>query len=270
VDLVPEWSAEDIDPSIPSIARMYDYLLGGFNNFEADRALAAQLAQTSPDMVASARANRAFLRRVVNFLVREAGIAQIIDLGSGIPTAGNVHEVAQKLNSEVRVAYVDIDPIAVHISENMLSDNPYAIAVRMDLTNIDAILADPDVRGLIDLDRPVAVLALSVLHFVGDEERLRAAMAAVRESVVAGSALSLSHITIAGTALTDQLVTLSKRTPTPGTSRSHGQISALFDGFDLVDPGVVPVAGWRPDDNDTSTVAAATVQMLGGVGIKPR
>lgn len=269
MELVPEWSADDIDPNIPSIARMYDYLLGGFNNFESDRALAAQLAETSPEMVAGARANRSFLRRAVNFLVGTCGITQIIDLGSGIPTVGNVHEVAQKLNPEVHVAYVDIDPIAVRISENILAGNPRAVAVRRDLTDIDAILTDPDVLGLIDLDRPVAVLALSVLHFIGDEERLRTAMARIRESVTPGSALSLSHISIGEADLNERLVTLSKRTRTPGTSRSPEQIRALFEGFELVEPGLVPVASWRPDGVDTTSDAAATVQMLGGVGITP-
>src|SRR5262245_41805592 len=136
---LPDWSPDDIDPSVPSAARMYDYVLGGFANFESDRRLADWLAETLPEVTRGARANRAFLRRAVRFLMAR-DVAQFLDLGSGIPTAGNVHEIVHAVNPAARVCYVDIDPVAVTISRKMLADNPCATAFRGDVVNVDAVL----------------------------------------------------------------------------------------------------------------------------------
>jgi len=267
VTVLPDWLPEDIDPTIPSSARVYDYILGGFNNFEADRVLADRIAANVPGAVEGARANRAFLRRAVTFLVAEAGITQFLDLGSGIPTAGNVHEVAQLLDPEVRVAYVDIDPVAVSMGKKALADNPHATAIRGDLLDVEKILADPEITGLIDFTRPVAVLVLSVLHFVPDEADPGAIIARIGQELIPGSFLAISHFCSGGgpPGLTERAVNLSRQMPTASTPRSQAGIEGLFDGFDILDPGVVDVASWRPDESRARTAVAAPVWLLGGV-----
>ncbi|MGF6881868.1 SAM-dependent methyltransferase [Nocardia sp. GAS34] len=246
---LPDWSPDDIDPQIPSSARMYDYVLGGFTNFEVDRKLADWVQQTMPEVAQGARDNRAFLRRLVGFLVQEAGIDQFLDLGSGIPTAGNVHEIAQRLRPGTRVVYVDIDPVAVSASRQLLADNPDATAIRADLTDVEEILAAPEVAGLLDLSRPVAVLLVSVLHFVPESADPAAGIARLREAMAPGSYLAISHFTDEGREGDAQrIVAMSRQTPTTTTPRSRAQIEALFDGFTVLEPGMVDVSTWRPEE----------------------
>ncbi|WP_324194146.1 SAM-dependent methyltransferase [Nocardia blacklockiae] len=265
MERTPDWSPDDIDPAVPSSARMYDYVLGGFNNFEVDRKLADWVSQTMPEVAQGARDNRAFLRRVVTFLVREAGIRQFLDLGSGIPTAGNVHEIAQRLDPDTRVAYVDIDPVAVTVSQRLLAGDPHATAVRGDLTDIAPILADPEVRGLLDFSRPVAVLLVSVLHFVPESARPADIIAELRKTLAPGSSLAISHFTHEGREeYAKRIVAMSRQTPTTTTPRTREQIEELFAGFTLVEPGLVDAVEWRPEEPEPPTTRSG---WYAGVGM---
>ncbi len=252
----PTWASEDIDLDRPSPARMYDYFLGGSHNFAVDRALAEQFIAAVPQTRWMARANRAFLRRAVRYLV-DTGVRQFLDLGSGIPTAGNVHEVAQAVAPDARVVYVDLDPIAVAHSGSILAGNANAVAIQADLRHPDAVLARPEVAAMFDLDQPVAVLLLSVLHFVLDADDPAGIIAGYRDALAPGSFLVMSHITVEGQADMATGVQLARRASIPSQVRTRVQVQRLFAGFDLVDPGLVWAPLWRPDSEDPSEHADA-------------
>jgi SAM-dependent methyltransferase len=243
----------------PSTSRVYDYFLGGENHFAADRALAEQLAATLPDIGAIMRENRAFLTRAVRFLL-DAGIRQFLDLGSGIPTATNVHQLAQ--SRRARVVYVDIDPTAVARSRRLLAGNADATIIQADLRDPPAVLGHPEVGRLLDLSQPVAVLILGVLHDIPDIYDPPGILAQFRDHLVPGSFLALSQ-GAAGTRSTDTegatvTYNVGYGDGTPRLSlRSRAETLALFDGFALVPPGLVYVEDWRPDLT-ASTPRAAT------------
>jgi SAM-dependent methyltransferase len=241
----PDWAPEDIDITVPSAARMYDYYMGGAHNFTADRDLAERALAAMPDGRMLAQTNRAFLRRAVRFLAQQ-GIRQFLDIGSGIPTVGNVHEVAQRVAAQTRVAYVDIDPVAVSHARAMLAGNPYATAVRGDLRQPSRILTHPEVRDLVDLGQPVAVLLFAVLHFVPDSDDPAGLLATMRDMLAPGSYLVISHGTDDGRS-TAELEGVYRRTGTPLTMRDRAEVGALFAGFDVLPPGVVWASQWRPD-----------------------
>lgn len=248
----PEPSAvpSDIDLSRPSAARVYDYYLGGAHNFAADREMAEQAIAMWPDLPLIMQANRAFLRRAVRFCVA-AGIRQFLDLGSGIPTAGNVHEVARAAAPDARVVYADIDPVAVTHSRTILKDDPRTAVVQADLRRPDLLLERPEVTGLLDFSRPVAVMMVAVLHFVPDTDDPAAIVAGYRDAVAPGSFLVMSHATHEGQpARADEHQELYQRTATPMSMRSRTEVRALFDGLELVDPGVVYLPLWRPENLD--------------------
>ncbi|MBF6329324.1 SAM-dependent methyltransferase [Nocardia transvalensis] len=266
--LLPDWASDDIDPSVPSIARIYDYALGGSHNFSVDRELAELGRKRWPHSLRSAWTNRAFLRRAVTYCA-EQGVTQFLDIGSGIPTAGNVHEILADLGVDARVVYTDIDPVAVVMSRRILADVPWATAIRADARDLEAIVADPAVRAQLDFDKPVAVLLVALLHYIPASAEPHAMLAALRDRLVPGSMLVISHMTSAGWPAQElaDTVEMSKQTPTPLIMRSLDEITALFDGFDLVEPGLVRVPQWRPDpDEDTSATYFDTV---GAVGVKP-
>ncbi|WP_367131525.1 SAM-dependent methyltransferase [Saccharothrix sp. HUAS TT1] len=235
----------DIDLTRPSAARVYDYYLGGAHNFAVDREMAEQAIGMWPELPLIMQANRAFLRRAVQFCVRE-GVTQFLDLGSGIPTVGNVHEVAREADPGSRVVYVDNDPIAVTYSRTILGDDARTTVVQEDLRRPAEVLARPEVAGLLDFDRPVAVMMVAVLHFVQDDPA--EIVATYRDAVPPGSFLVVSHATQEGQ--TDQADEHSdlyrRRTATPMRMRSKAEVAALFDGYDLVEPGVVHLPLWRP------------------------
>lgn len=243
----PSWAAGDIDLDRPSGARVYDYFLGGAHNFAADRALADAIAAMTPDIGDTMRANRAFLRRAVQFLVG-AGVTQFLDIGSGIPTVGNVHEIAQAADPTARVVYVDVDPVAVSHSRAILGGDPRTVVLEGDARDVDGIVGHPDTRALLDLDRPVAVLLLGVLHFVPDDGDPAALVGRLRDAVAPGSYVALVNVTHE-----DQppeviaAQKLSSRTDTPIFLRSRADLIAQFDGWDLVPPGLVHIPQWRPD-----------------------
>lgn len=246
-ELRPTWAPEDVDTTRPSAARVYDSWLGGCHNFAADREFAEQVDEVIPARE-FARANRGFLRRVVRYLVREAGVRQFLDLGSGLPTVGNVHEIAQGLEPDSTVVYVDVEPVAVTHSRLVLEDNPRAAAIWADVRDPDAVLQHPDTRQLIDFNQPVAVLMCAVMHFISDDAVPSRIIADYRDALCPGSYVAISHATADD--YPDDLakaVEMYQTTATPATLRSRDQITRLFDGFALVPPGVVFTPEWHPE-----------------------
>lgn len=239
----------DQSVEMPSAARMYDYYLGGHHNFEVDRIAAEHVIGLYPESRLVALANRAFLRRAVTFLVQQ-GIDQFLDLGSGIPTVGNVHLVAQQLNPQARVVYVDIDPVAVAHSAALLEHNPNATIVQADVRQIDALLALPTVRETLDFRRPIAVLIIALLHFVTDDAEVTSLLHTLRSGLVPGSYLAIGHGTLDELPLeaVEQIERLYSRTTHPVRMRPAATIHSFFAGLDLVEPGVVYAPLWRPED----------------------
>ncbi|MFJ6841818.1 SAM-dependent methyltransferase [Streptomyces griseoluteus] len=236
------------EPGKASVARMYDAMLGGQHNFAIDREAVAAFTAIDPRVRTLARANRDFLGRAVRFLI-DSGVRQFIDLGSGIPTQGNVHEVAQAADPDARVAYVDNDPVAVAHSASLLADNPGADIVDGDIRRPADVLAAPQLRKLIDFEQPVAVLMITILHFITPQEDPRALVGAFRDALPAGSWLAMSHATNQDRPDTAAAVgqLYRSRATSPVTARSYEEILGLFDGFELTEPGLVHVPLWRPD-----------------------
>jgi hypothetical protein len=260
---------QGIDPDKASVARMYDAMLGGEHNFAIDREAVAAFTAIDPQVRTLARANRDFLGRAVRFLVA-SGVRQFIDLGSGIPTQGNVHEVAQAAGPGARVVYVDNDPVAVAHSTSLLADNPDADVVDADIRRPADVLSAPQIRKLIDFEQPVAVLMITILHFVTPAEDPAGIVAAFRDALPDGSWLALSHATNQDrpdTAAAVGQLYRSKAT-SPVTARSHDEILGLFDGFDLVEPGLVYVPLWRPDPADEIPENPSEYWVYAGVGRK--
>jgi S-adenosyl methyltransferase len=243
----PGFAASDIDTSRPHPARMYNYYLGGKDNYFVDQEAAREALRHAPELRLIARENRAFLQRAVRFLVAEAGIRQIIDIGTGIPAAGNVHEIAHQIAPEVRVVYVDNDPIVhVHASA-LLTGSGTTRIVLADVREPELIITDPSVRELIDFDEPAALLLVAVLHFVTDGEDPPAIVAAFRNALPTGSYLALSHATADfRSEAASRAAAVYDRATASLTLRSHDEIASLFEGFGLVSPGLVQLPLWRP------------------------
>jgi hypothetical protein len=247
---MPTWAPAGIDVSRPSAARVYDYILGGAHNFEVDRALGDELIRTSPDVATTMRANRVFLRRAVRFLA-ESGVRQFLDIGSGVPTVGNVHEIAQDAAPESTVVYVDVDPVAVGHSEAILAGNDRAGVICADMREPEQIMAEARQLGLIDVDRPLALLLAGVVHFVPDADDPAGLVRRLVEPLVPGSYLLLSHTTFDGQPPeVIQAQRLAARTATELFPRPHARILEYFDGLRLVDPGLVFIPLWRPDPGE--------------------
>ncbi|MEV0900876.1 SAM-dependent methyltransferase [Actinoplanes sp. NPDC049802] len=255
-----------IDPNRPSAARIYDAFLGGTHNFASDRAVAARATELLPETPMIARANRAFLRRAVRYAAGR-GIRQFLDLGSGIPTERNVHEVARGVAPDARVVYVDLDPAAVLYGRHLLDGDPQAAVVHGDLQRPAVVLGEPEAHRLLDLDRPVAVLMIAVLHFLPDGPVLDAALHAYREAVAPGSLLAVSHVTPSGDPGQMARVTdLYNRAGTPLVPRDHTRVERFFDGWRLVEPGLVYGPRWRPAPEDETVTDPARYLTLAGVG----
>jgi O-methyltransferase involved in polyketide biosynthesis len=240
---------EGVDVTRPSIARIYDYLLFGKDNFAADRAAAEQLMQSRLEPRRLALANRGFLFRAVRFLAGQ-GIAQYLDLGSGLPTSPSVHEVARDQIPAARVVYVDHDPIVVAHNDALLATRDGVITIRGDIRDPDAVLSHPALAGCVDFDQPVAVLMLGVLHFISPGEDVPGIVARFRERMAPGSYLVGSICTSEG-AEPEMLAEVTQTyagARMPFTLRSRAQIMALFDGLHLIEPGLVSLPEWRPDD----------------------
>ena len=244
----PAWAPAEIDIERPSVARMYDYFLGGSHNFAVDRVLAEQAMTAFPDAPYVVRANRAFLHRAVVHLAN-LGIDQFLDLGSGIPTAGNVHDIAYAANPDARTVYVDSDPVAIAHATAILEGVSQARVIHADLRNPEEILTNPILTDYLDLTRPVAILMVSVLPFIPDTDNPPAIVAAYRDATVPGSYLALSH----GTneyqpEAVSKVEGVYTQTSQPGVFRNRAQIAALLPAYTLLPPGLTDVINWHPDE----------------------
>ena len=254
------------DFSIPSPARMYDYWLGGKDNFPADREAARQVIAAYPDVRRLARANRRFLTRAVWFMAAHR-IRQYIDLGTGIPTSPNVHEIARQAIPDARIVYVDNDPVVTSHSHALRATNDGVIAIHGDIRRPQDILTRPELTALIDFTKPVGILFISVLHFISPDEDLGGIVAAFRWRMAPGSYLAISHATTDGAdpGVLAEIAQVYKEATAPAVPRPAVQIRELFTGLDLVEPGLVDVSQWRPDIRARPT----KLRILGGVGRRP-
>ena len=257
----------DFDTSVPHVARVYDYWLGGKDNFAADRVMGERTLQAYPNLVYSVRANRAFLARTVRFLANQ-GIRQFLDIGTGIPTANNTHEVAQGAAPESRIVYVDNDPIVLSHAKALLKSTPEGACAYLDadLRDPDTILAGA--ANTLDFARPVAVMLIAVMHFTGDDAEASAIMNRLMAACVPGSYVALSHAAsdIDAAQVAEMIRRLNETTAEKTTLRDRAGVTRLFDGLELVEPGVIRAAEWRPD---TDLEAASPAALWGGVARKP-
>ncbi|WP_440103504.1 SAM-dependent methyltransferase [Streptosporangium sp. H16] len=264
-----------IDPTIPHPARIYDYLLGGKDHFAADREAAEQLAALSPGTREGVRAHRAFLGRAVRHLAEDAEITQFLDIGTGIPTQGNTHEIAQQINPAARVAYVDNDPIVLVHGRALLasSEEGMTTVIEADLRDPDRILSHPEVTKVIDFTRPVALIMAGVLHFITDEEKPYELVERYKSAVPSGSRLLLSHITLdfAPQVPKERFTKPYDKGSAPMVPRSHAQVTKFFQGWTMVPPGLVEVVTWRPNEDEyqESIPGGGHAWAYGGVAVKP-
>ena len=246
----PAWAPRSIDITVPSVSRIYDFYLGGSYNFEVDREAARRAMEFMPGLPKVMQANRAFMRRAVRYAA-DQGVSQFLDVGSGIPTFGNVHEVAQAARPGARVVYVDHDPVAVAHSQAVLEGNDDAGVVAADLRKPQEILRSPEVERLIDLNQPVALLLVAILHFVDDDDDPHGAVAELREALAPGSLLVLTHASYEGIPLPPEraggAVDVYEDIRNPLIMRSRDEIARFFEGYDMVEPGLVAMPHWRPD-----------------------
>lgn len=263
-----------VDPSRPSIARVYDYMLGGKDNFAVDRAAGEAALRITPDGPEAARACRAFLRRVVRYLTATAGIRQFLDLGSGLPTQGNVHEIAHAVDPEVRVVYVDNDPMALAHGRALLADARTTTVVEADIREPERLLANPEVRALIDFDQPVGLLMLAILHHLHDDEDPAGVARRFQAALPAGSYLALSHFHDPGDAHPEvsrrarAVEKVFNETLGTGRWRTHREILTYFGDLELLPPGLVPLAEWRPDGTEQARQTDTYHTIVGGVARK--
>ena len=237
-------------PDIPSSARIYDYFLGGKDNYPADREAADQIAAYLPNIREAARINRAFVRRVVRYLVNEAGIRQLIDVGAGLPTMGNVHEVAMDADPAVRVVYVDHDPVVLAHARNMLQGTPDAVIIGHDMRAPADILADRDLRRLVDFDQPVGVLLVSVLHFLADTDDPAGVIRELLAPFPAGSYMALTHVTADVVPQVHQAARVWEAATTRVFVRSRAEVLAFASDLDVVEPGLVWTPEWHPEPGE--------------------
>jgi hypothetical protein len=229
---------------------MYDYMLGGRENFRADREAADTILRMAPEVKMLVRDNRAFLRRAVRYLA-EQGVGQFLDLGSGLPTQENVHEIAREVNPDARVVYVDCDPLVVSHANALLAKSAQVRVVQADFRQAESLLETPAVRDHLDFTRPVAVILLQVLHFVADDDDPEGIVAALRAALCPGSYLVIGHVTAdyAPDNLGDRAAEVYRRASSSLWPRSRDRILGLFDGFDLLEPGLTPEWRWRPESD---------------------
>jgi len=260
-----------IDTSMPNVARIYDYMLGGKDNFAADRDAAERLLAAVPHFAGVVRDNRSFIGRAIRFLAGEAGIRQFLDLGAGLPTQSCVHEMARAITPDALVVYVDNDPVVCSHGQALLGPGGGIAVVRGDLRRPAEILRHPEVTGLLDFSQPVAVLCAAVLHFVPDEEKPHEIIAAYRDHLAPDSYLVITH----GPSVTQEedpggqiesVTNVYQHASANLHVRSLTEIERFFDGFELVGPGVAWMTEWRPDP---SMPPAAGQSLRAGVGRKP-
>jgi hypothetical protein len=269
-----EWAPPGIDTKKPSIARVYDFMLGGKDNFAIDRQVGELALQITPDGPEAARANRAFLRRVIRYLTAEAGIRQFLDIGSGLPSQGNVHEVAQAVDPAARVVYVDSDPIVLAHGRALLGNTDTTTVIQADLRHPADILNHPDVAALIDFNEPVGLLLFAILHHLKDSEDPAGVAAQLRDALPAGSYVAISHFHDPGDAHPDAskkaLVVEKIFNETLGTGRwrTRDEILAYFGDLEVLEPGLVPLAEWRPEPGEKFEQPDTHYTFVGAVATK--
>ncbi|MEU8401725.1 SAM-dependent methyltransferase [Nonomuraea sp. NPDC048892] len=273
----PEYAdapAARINPHTPHPARIYDFLLGGKDNFASDREAAKGLIELSPGTREGVRAHRAFVSRAVRYLAAEAGITQFLDIGTGLPTQDPTHVIAQRAVPETRVAYVDNDPIVLVHGRALLTGDPAGATemIEADLRQPQKILSDPAVREVLDFTRPVAVILAGILHFVTDDEDPYGVVEQLKAAVPSGSHLLLSHITMdfADNLSREEFTKPYDNSSAPMVPRSHDETLRFFEGWDLLDPGLVEVVTWRPDPVEyQEQIPGGHAWAYGGLAVKP-
>jgi hypothetical protein len=263
----PEYVPPEIDTTKPSVARVYDAILGGKDNFAVDRAVAAEAFKALPDDGKGARLNRAVLGRAVRFMVGQ-GITQFLDLGSGLPTVQNTHQIAQAVNPDARVVYVDNDPsVRVH-AHALLADNASTIVVLADVREPDTILGREEVTGFLDFSKPVALILNAVIHHILDEEDPHALVGAYRAALAPGSYVQITHFSSASPEARAMEKVLQQALGR-GKVRSKEEITSFLDGLEIIEPGVVFLPEWRPEEPVTYPLDLGGLLMMCGVGRKP-
>ena len=264
-----------IDITKPNIARVYDAFLDGKDNFAADRAVVEYTLQIAPDAAAGAKANRAFLRRVVRYLAGPAGIGQFLDIGSGLPSQGNVHEVACEVSPAARVAYIDSDPVVLMHAQALLAGTPSVRVITADVRRPAEILDSPQIGGFIDFSRPVGLLMLAILHHISDEEDPAGIVARFREAAAPGSYLAISSFRMPGpehpqdAERTRAIQELFNAKLGTGLWREHEEILQWFGDWELLEPSLVPLPEWRPDISGQAARNTTYYGFVGGVARKP-
>jgi O-methyltransferase involved in polyketide biosynthesis len=256
--------------SKPHIARVYDYLLGGKDNFAADRAVAEQIIAQLPAVQVGVRAQRDVLGRVVRFLVGEAGIRQLLDIGSGLPTAENVHEIAQRIDPATRVVYLDDAPVVLSHARALLADDMATFAVDGDLRNPAGILAHPEVRKHLDWEQPIGLLLCGILHYILDEENPAGLVETLYEALPSGSYVFIHHMLDSEDPASATLQAAMQQGLGRSKFRTFAQIRELFDGLELIEPGLVLVSDWRPDPGTPGVIHHPVLKLAAaGVARKP-
>ena len=267
--MTKEQGPPGIDVTVPSVARIYDYLLGGKDHFAVDRAAAEKLIELTPNAREGVQTNRRFLRRAVTLMARK-GIRQFLDIGAGLPTQENVHQVALREAPDARVVYVDNDPIVLAHGRALLADNAQTIVVDGDLREPEAILADPRVNEHIDFGEPVGLLMVAVLHFIPETKEAERIVGTLRDRLAPGSGMAISHLSFGD--LDEEKIRegreLYKNTSAGAvTPRTHAELLRFFDGFDLVEPGLVVAEEWRPEPDEPKLPRIPGVDGYAGVGL---
>ncbi|MCW2915818.1 MAG: hypothetical protein JWN52_3886 [Actinomycetia bacterium] len=267
----PRRVPSNVETSVPNVARMNDYFLGGKDNFAVDREAAEDLLAIAPEIKVMAVENRDFLGRAVRYLAAQ-GIRQFIDVATGLPTQRNTHEVARSVTPDARVVYVDQDPVVLSHAEAILVDSPQTTVVKGDILHPEALLADCRVKQFIDFDEPLAVLIFGALHFIPHSDDPFKSVAWLRDAMPAGSYLAISHVVFDTRPdlvhPIEEIYRAILSRPEDNAARTREQVLSFFDGFELVDPGLVYIRQWRPD-NMLSAQVPEKVWMVGGVGRKP-
>jgi hypothetical protein len=267
--LAKELVGRGLDVTVPNVARIYDYFLGGKDNFAADREAAEELRSLLPDAEIACRENRGFLRRAVRYLAGDPGSGQFIDIGSGLPTASNTHEIAQAIRPDARVAYVDYDPVVVAHGRALLGSSPGVAVIEADLRRPGVIVGSQPLADLVDFSAPVAILLAAVLHFIPDNDDPYGIVDILKSVMAPGSYLVISHATHDSVSREETLggMSIYDKASAPVVPRGYGDVLKFFDRMDLVDPGLVNISEWRPSQRHSSLPMRRLI--YGGVARKP-
>lgn len=261
----------EVDVNVPSVARIYDYALGGKDNYAVDRAAYEQLEAIAPSARPLAINNRRFLRRVVRVLAEEYGIRQFLDHGSGLPTQDNVHQVVQRIDPGARVVYIDNDPIVLAHGRALLEENPNTAVIQADFRDTEAVFAHPEVERLIDLSEPVAALFVSVLHCIPDSDDPAGLVRQVADRLPSGSFLVINQLVGDDPEVRERITRLMVESTQGawGRMRERSEVRRYFEGLEILDPGLVEISTWRPDSDLGPRQLTDEWIEFGGVGRKP-